>query len=142
VRYWLKSLGTAEGNLERLWLGPHRDALKAFACPRKGRPSFQTGDRVVYYAPGWQSIFGIVEVIGEAEFNPSWRKWQGERWPWVVRVQPLLLVPDLELAPHVSTANVDTLSVRMQSHIKLGADQYRRALKSIAGVAGIGSGGA
>jgi hypothetical protein len=65
VQYWLKSLGTAEENLDQLWVGPHDDVLEAFACPKDRRPGFAKGDRVVYYAAGWQKIFAIVEVIKE-----------------------------------------------------------------------------
>jgi hypothetical protein len=86
-------------------------------------------------------IFGIVEVTDEPVYDPTWRKWQGDRWGWVVKVAPLVVVPDLERAPHVGMAAVGTLSVRNQSHIRLDPEQYWHALMSIAGVAGIGSNG-
>lgn len=135
MSYWLKALGTAEGRLDRLWTGPSADALQAFACPKDGRPSFKVGDRVIYYASGWQKIFAAVEVTDEAEDDPTWQPWQGTRWPWVVRVQPLLLVPDLELAPHLGMAAINTLSVRSQSHIHISPEQYYHAVMSMTSVA-------
>lgn len=141
MQYWLKSLGTAEENLDQLWVGPHDDVLEAFACPKDRRPGFAKGDRVVYYAAGWQKIFAIVEVIKEAVHNPNWKEWQGDRWPYVVEVRPLLAVPDLEIAPYVGMAAVNTLSLRSKSHIKLTPEKYWHALMSIAGVAGISPNG-
>jgi hypothetical protein len=135
MSYWLKSLGTGSEALPRFWMKSRADALEAFACPKDGRPSFEVGDRVIYYASGWQTVFAAVEVTQEAEHNPNWRSWQGTRWPWVVRVQPLLLVPDLNLAPHVTMAAIDTLSVRSQSHIHLTPEQYYHAVMSMTSVA-------
>lgn len=141
-QYWLKSLGISGHNLARHWTGPHDDVLEGFACPKDRRPSFSPRDRVVYYATGWQKIFAVVEVRKEAVYDPEWKDWQGDRWPWVVKVQPLLAVPDLEVAPHVGMAAVNTLSLRNKSHIKLTPEQFWHALMSICGVAGISSNGA
>jgi EVE domain len=144
MQYWLKALGTSENHLRQKWLTvrAHRDALEGFACPKDRRPSFGRGDRVVYYAAGWQKIFAVVEVTKEAVDDPDWKSWQGDRWTWVVKVQPLLVVPDLKFAPHVGMAAVNTLSLRNKSHIKLSPEQFWHALMSITGVAGISSNGA
>jgi hypothetical protein len=135
MTYWLKSHGTGEGRLDRNWTQTAPDGLEGFACPKSGRPSFEVGDRVIYYATGWQSIYAAVEVTKEAENDPKRWSWQGTRWPWVVEAEPLLLVPDLARAPFVGMALIDTLSVRSQSHIRISQEQYYHAVMAMTSVA-------
>jgi hypothetical protein len=88
------------------------------------------GDRLVYYASVWQRVFAVVEVAAGPEPRDH------PRWPWIVRVEPLLVIPDLEVAPPVEAIGVLRRSMSQQSHIRLTAEQYERAVEALASVAG------
>jgi hypothetical protein len=134
LSHWLKALGHARGPLPARWLedggprlrGPAR-SLRRTGFPR--RPRIAPGDRLVYYASVWQRVFAIVEAIAEPEPIDH------PRWPWTIAVEPLLVVPDLEIAPPVEAIGVFPRSMSQQSHIRLTAEQYERAVEAIASVA-------
>jgi hypothetical protein len=129
LTYWLKALGHARGPLPARWLedGSLR-SLRRTGFPR--RPRMTPGDRLVYYASVWQRVFAIVEVVGEPE------QVDHPRWPWIVRVEPLLVLPDLEVAPPVEAIGVFPRSMSQQSHIRLTPGQFARAVDALASVAG------
>jgi hypothetical protein len=78
----------------------------------------------------WKRIFAIVEVVGEPEeTNP------GERWPWTVAVDPLIVIPILEHAPPIEAIGVPARSTSRQSHIRLSPEHYARAVDVIGSVA-------
>jgi hypothetical protein len=87
------------------------------------------GDRLVYYASVWQRVFAAVEVVGDPE------QVEHPRWPWIVCVEPLLVIPDLDAAPPVQAIGVAPRSMSQQSHIRLTAEQYERAIEALASVA-------
>jgi hypothetical protein len=87
------------------------------------------GDRLVLYASVWRRVFGIVEAIGE----PAPR--EHPRWPWTIAVEPLLVVPVLDAAPPIEAIGVAARSMSQQSHIRIGPEQYERAVDVIASVA-------
>ena len=35
------------------------------------RPSVQPGDRAILYASVWQAIYGVADIVGEPEHDPS-----------------------------------------------------------------------
>jgi hypothetical protein len=128
VAYWLKSLGHAAGPLPARWLedGSLR-SLRRTGFPR--RPRIAPGDRLVYYASVWQRVFAIVEAVAEPEPVDH------PRWPWAIAVEPLLVIPDLDAAPPVEAIGVAPRSMSQQSHIRLSAAQYERAVEALASVA-------
>jgi hypothetical protein len=131
--HWLKALGHAKWSLPDDWLadGGH-ERLQRTGFPR--RPRIEPGDRLVYYASGWRSIFAVVEAVAEptdehpVASNPR-------RWPWTVAVEPLLVIPRLHAAPPVEAAGVLPRSMSQQSHIRMTAEQYTRAVEAIGSVA-------
>jgi hypothetical protein len=129
VTSWLKALGHAAGPLPARWLedGSLR-SLRRTGFPR--RPRTAPGDRLVYYASVWRRVFAVVEVVAEPE------QVEHPRWPWIVRVEPLLVIPDLDAAPPVQAIGVAARSMSQQSHIRLTAEQYERAVEALASVAG------
>jgi len=128
VTFWLKALGHAGGPLPARWLEDgNLSSLRRTGFPR--RPRMAPGDRLVYYAPVWQRVFAIVEVLAEPEQRDH------PRWPWIVRVEPLLVIPDLDAAPPVLAIGVFPRSMSQQSHIRLTAEQYERAVEALASVA-------
>jgi hypothetical protein len=129
VTAWLKALGHAGGPLPARWLedGSLR-SLRRTGFPR--RPRIAPGDRLVYYASVWKRVFAIVEAVEE----PA--RIDHPRWPWTVAVEPLLVIADLEVAPPVEAIGVSARSMGQQSHIRLTAEQYARAVEALASVAG------
>jgi hypothetical protein len=86
-------------------------------------------DRLVLYATGWRRVFGGVVAIGDAY------RVEHPRWPWRIAVEPLLIVPDLDLAPPVESIGVAARSMSQQSHIRLEPLQYRQAVDALGSIA-------
>ena len=87
------------------------------------------GDRLVLYASVWRRVFALCEVVGEPEPRDH------SRWPWTVEIETLLVVPVLDAAPPVEAIGVAARSMSQQSHIRLSAAHYERAVEAIASVA-------
>ena len=81
------------------------------------------------YASVWRRVFAIAEAVGEPEQRDH------PRWPWTIAIETLLLVPVLDAAPPVEAIGVAARSMSQQSHIRIGADHYARAVDALAGVA-------
>lgn len=131
--HWLKALGHARGPLPEAWLEDGRlTSLRRTGFPR--RPRMEPGDRLVYYASVWRRVFAIVEVTEPpTDAHPSAS--DPRRWPWSVAVEPLLVVPRLDTAPPVEAIGVPARSMCQQSHIRLTAEQYDRAVDVLASIA-------
>jgi hypothetical protein len=127
--HWLKALGHARGPLPEAWLEDGRlGALRRTGFPR--RPRMEPGDRLVYYASVWRRVFALVEVVEPpAETRP------GTRWPWTVEVEPLIVIPRLDVAPPVEALGIPARSMSQQSHIRITSSQYARAVDVIGSVA-------
>lgn len=82
----------------------------------------QRGDLAVLYAAVWQAIFGVVEVVGDPEHDPT-----RERWSWRFPIRPLAAVADLHDAPPVEAAGVWPQSLWRHSHIRLTDEQFAAA---------------
>jgi hypothetical protein len=83
----------------------------------------------VLYASVWRRVFALCEVTGDpvAREHP--------RWPWIVEIETLLVIPVLDAAPPVEAIGVAARSMSQQSHIRISADHYARAVDAIASVA-------
>jgi len=86
------------------------------------RPSVQRGDQAILYAAVWQAIYGVVEIAGEPDHDPS-----RERWAWSFAIRPLAVVDDLERAPAVEEAGIFPQSLWRHSHIRVTAEQFESA---------------
>ena len=111
---WLLVRGTGEKPLARRVVA---DEIRSQSSSK--RPSVEPGELAVLYASVWQAIFGIVEVTGVPENDPSRR-----RWAWRFPIRPLVLVADLEDAPPVEAAGVFPQSLWRHSHIRLSQEQF------------------
>jgi hypothetical protein len=121
VQHWLLVRGTADRLLpERVDTG----SLRTHSSTR--RPSLQRGDLAVCYASGWQTIFAVVEVVGDPENDPS-----RERWRWQIPIRPLLAVDNLAEAPPVEAAGVFPRSLGRHSYIRLTPEQFESAREAI-----------
>jgi hypothetical protein len=87
------------------------------------------GDRLVLYASVWRRVFAVCEVLGEPQPR------EHPRWPWIVEIETLLVVPVLDAAPPVEAIGVAARSMSQQSHIRIEAEHYDRAVEAIASVA-------
>ena len=86
----------------------------------------QKGDLCILYASVWQAIFGVVEVTGVPEHDPS-----RARWAWSYPIRPLVVVGDLHDAPAVEEAGVWPQSLWRHSHIRLTDEQFAAARRLI-----------
>ena len=125
--YWLKAVGHARGPLAEDWIDERAALLRSTGFPR--RPRMEPGDRLVYYASVWRRVFAVVEALAEPEPR------EHPRWPWTIAVEPLLVVPVLDAAPPVEAIGVAARSMSQQSHIRLRAEHYERAVLALASVA-------
>jgi hypothetical protein len=125
--HWLKAIGHARGPLTERWLDDRAELLRRTGFPR--RPRIAPGDRLVLYASVWRRVFAIAEAVGEPEPR------EHPRWPWTVEIETLLLVPVLDAAPPVESIGVAARSMSQQSHIRIEAEHYARAVEALTSVA-------
>lgn len=81
------------------------------------------------YASVWRRVFGVVVAVGEPY------QVEHARWPWRIAVEPLLVVPDLDLAPPVEAIGVAARSMSQQSHIRLEPLHYSAAVEALSSIA-------
>lgn len=125
-QHWLLVRGTGERPLpERVDL----DRLQAHSSTR--RPNVQRGDLALCYASVWQTIFAVVEVVGDPENVPG-----RYRWHWRFPLRCLLLVHSLEDAPPVEAAGVFPRSLGRHSYVRLTPEQFDAGRDAIASAAG------
>jgi hypothetical protein len=125
VTYWLLVRGRGEKPLDR-----HLDAARIRTQGSSKRPSVQEGDRAILYAAVWQAIFGVADIVGDPENDPS-----RNRWAWSYPIRPLAVVADLNDAPPVEAAGIFPQSLWRHSHIRLTEAQFESARKLIEAVA-------
>ena len=125
MQYWLLVRGRGDHPLERL----HGDKVEAQHSSK--RPSVQQGDLAVLYASVWQAVYGLAEVTGPPEHDPS-----RTRWAWRFPLRRTALIDDLDRAPAVEEIGVFPSSLWRHSYIRLTDDQYGRARAAIASRAG------
>ena len=117
MQHWLLVRGRGERPLERL----HGDEVKAHSSSK--RPSVQPGDLAVLYASVWQAVYGIAEVVGAPENDPS-----RTRWAWRFALRARTVLPDLDRAPAVEEIGVFPNSLWRHSYIRLTPEQFARAV--------------
>jgi hypothetical protein len=121
VSYWLLVRGRGEKPLDR-----HVDEARIRAQRSTKRPSVQRGDHAILYASVWQAIFGVVDIVGNPENDPT-----RDRWAWSYAIRPLTVVADLNDAPPVEAAGIFPQSLWRHSHIRLNEEQFESARKLI-----------
>jgi hypothetical protein len=126
--HWLKAVGHAGAPLPARWIEEGRTSvLRESGFPR--RPRVREDDRLVLYASVWRRVFGVVVAVGSVYDVDH------PRWPWRIAVEPLLIVPDLDLAPPVEAIGVAARSMSQHSHIRLEPLHYERAIEVLSSVA-------
>lgn len=117
MQHWLLVRGSARRLLPD---DVDHTGLRAHSSTR--RPNVQKGDPAVCYASGWQTIFALVEVVGDPENVPG-----RDRWAWRFPLRPLLTVARLGDAPPVEAAGVFPRSLGRHSYIRLTPAQFEAA---------------
>lgn len=117
MSYWLLVRGRGEKPLDR-----RVDAEQIRTQRSSKRPSVRAGDRAILYASVWQAIFGVVDVVGDPEQDPT-----RSRWAWGYAIRPVRIVADLNDAPPVEAAGVFPQSLWRHSHIRLTEEQFESA---------------
>jgi hypothetical protein len=117
LTYWLLVRGLGDHPLPAAV-----DAEKIRSQSSSKHPSVRPGDGAILYASVWQAVFGVAEVTGEPQHDPS-----RERWAWTFAIRPLVVVADLHDAPPVEAAGVFPQSLWRHSHIHLTAEQFESA---------------
>ena len=126
--HWLKAVGHAGGPLPARWIEEGRTSvLREGGFPR--RPRVEADDRLVLYASVWRRVFGVVVAVGHVY------RVEHPRWPWRIAVEPVLVVPDLDLAPPVEAIGVAARSMSQHSHIRLDPRHYSRAVEALSSIA-------
>ena len=125
-QHWLLVRGGGDHRLPR---DVDPASLRAHSSTR--RPNVQRGDLALCYASGWQTIFAVVEVVGDPENDPT-----RDRWRWRFAIRPLVAVADLDDAPPVETSGVFPRSLGRHSYIRLSDEQFELARAAIAEAAG------
>ena len=120
MQHWLLVRGRGDRPLERI----HRDEVRAHSSSK--RPSVQPGDLAVLYASVWQAVYGVAEIAGEPENDPS-----RTRWAWRFPLRPHAVLPDLDRAPAVEEVGVFPSSLWRHSYIRLTPEQFDRARAAI-----------
>jgi hypothetical protein len=118
---WLLVRGRGDQPLDR-----HIRVGKISAHSSSKRPSLEPGELAILYASVWQAVFGVVEVAGPPEHDPS-----RARWAWRFPIRPLVVVSDLEQAPAVEEAGIFPQSLWRHSYIRLTDEQFEAARKRV-----------
>jgi hypothetical protein len=121
MTHWLLVRGRGDRPLDR-----HVDPASVKRHSSSKRPAVQPGELAILYAAVWQAIYGVVEIIGEPDHDPS-RK----RWAWTFPIRLVAVVADLDRAPAVEEAGVFPSSLWRHSHIRLSPAQFARARELI-----------
>jgi hypothetical protein len=126
VNYWLKVAGSGDAPItDPNWWMAHlrwsREHGDFSGFPR--RPTVEPGDRLVSYAAGSGQVFLAPRFFAVAE-SISWPELSDHsRWAWGVKTRMVVPGPLLTHAPTLHQLDVNTKSVRSQSHIRLSEEQ-------------------
>jgi hypothetical protein len=120
VQHWLLVRGRGDRPLARL----HGDRVEWHHSSR--RPAVARSDRAVLYASVWQAVYGLADVTGDPEHDPT-----RDRWSWRFPLSPLTVLTDLDEAPPVEEAGVFPSSLWRHSYIRLTPEQFERARELI-----------
>jgi hypothetical protein len=124
--YWLKMVGAADNPLEDHWIEQRPQLLRGVRAP--WQPSgIKRGDCLVYYSAGTQKLFAIARAKGDGADAPIVGGPGEERWPYLLDVQMLLVIPQLALAPGWSVLSLPSTTVMQKSYVEITAEKYEVA---------------
>lgn len=147
--YVLKSIGTGADPVPQYWLpGRLGEGGNWLGFPKHRRPNLGDGTHVLLYASGWMRLVAAGVITSEPIWKPDPGQWvedqavewvvRYDRWPWTVSWEPRLLVPYVDLGPHIDDVGINRLSVRSQSYLNISAEKFDRAVDLMARAAHLG----
>jgi hypothetical protein len=89
------------------------------------------GDRLIVYGVGSARGFGEGKIFAVDEVTSEPFESDHPRWTWAVGTKLLGGIDSLWDAPGLSAIDVDPLSVRRQSYIRLSREQGEKACRLI-----------
>lgn len=129
-RFWLKMIGAADRPLADQWVKERPELLSGVRTTKVPR-SIGRGDLLVYYSAGSQRLFAIARSTIEGEQAEMVLDRKEDRWPYVIPVQVLLLIPALPRAPDWRVLNMPSATVQQKSYVELSRPQYALAWEAI-----------
>jgi hypothetical protein len=128
---WLKLLGKADWKMPDPWTHERKELLR---CVRFGGDTPPTeiaaGDRLVYYAIGWECFFAVVEVISDEPYEPAvTHEWEAQ-WPWAFDIKVIKKKLRLSESPSILTLG-STPDRRHQGHVALTTAQLEKAERAL-----------
>lgn len=125
-KYFLKPIGSSDWLLDDDWVAARPELLNEIRSPHK--PSgIGRGDILVLYATGKQKIFGIARSkINGADAEMRGTK-EESRWPYVIPVQTLLVIPHLTLAPDWGVMGIKPQTIMQKPYVEITRTSYGAA---------------
>lgn len=130
MQYWLKMIGASDWPLADKWVEDRPELLSRVRTPQTPR-SIKRGDMLVYYSAVTQKLFAISRSTMDGETAQMELEAGEERWPYVLHVQVLLLIPRLTLAPEWTVLGLPVTTVQQRSYAEITRTSYRTAWKAI-----------
>jgi len=94
--YRLKAVGAAGWTMDADWFDHEPNQTTLIRFSNKSPAGIRPDDWLLYYASGYQKLFGIVRI-----FSKPVRDEVEERWPWSSQVRSKIIIRDLDRAPHL-----------------------------------------
>jgi hypothetical protein len=124
--YWLKMVGASDYQLEDHWIAQRPELLRGIRAP--WQPSgIKRSDYLVYYSAGTQKLFAIARAIEDGADAATVPGRGEERWPYLLGVQMLLVIPQLALAPDWSILGLPSTTVMQKSYVEITPEKYEIA---------------
>lgn len=128
--YWLKMIGASDWPLADKWVEERPELLSRVRTPQTPR-AIKRGDMLVYYSAVSQRLFAIGRSTMDGDNAQMELEAGEERWPYVLYVQVLLLIPRLALAPEWSVLGLPVTTVQQRSYAEISRSSYQTAWKAI-----------
>jgi hypothetical protein len=128
---WLKLLGKADWKMPDAWTHDRKELLRRVRFGGETPPlEISAGDRLVYYAVGWECFFAVVEVISGEPYEPAvTHEWEAQ-WPWAFNIKVIKKKPRLSDSPSILALG-STADRRHQGHVPLTAAQVKKAEQAL-----------
>lgn len=128
---WLKLLGKVDWKMPDAWTHERKELLHRVRFGGDMPPTeIATGDRLVYYAVGWECFFSVVEVISGEPYEPAvTHEWEAQ-WPWAFDIKVIKKKLRLSDSPSILALG-STPDRRHQGHVALTTAQLEKAERAL-----------
>jgi hypothetical protein len=92
--YRLKAIGAANWQMDANWFEQQPNETTLIRFSKRTPASIRPDDLLLYYAPVYQKVFGIVSL-----FTTPVRDEGEERWPWSAQVRSKVIISEMDRAP-------------------------------------------